>query len=56
MTSIAEHYERHLAPVYSWLMGGIDDALARGQQELPEVGLISGSGPRSRRLAVPTQV
>jgi SAM-dependent methyltransferase len=44
MTSIAEHYERHLAPVYSWLMGGIDDALARGQEELAEIGLISGSG------------
>lgn len=43
MTSVSEHYQTHLAPVYSWMAGGMDNALSRGQQELVEIGLISGA-------------
>lgn len=34
MSSVIDHYEKHLAPVCLWMAGGIDNALARGQQEL----------------------
>jgi hypothetical protein len=43
MTSVSEHYENHLAPMYSWLLGGLDDAVARGRRELAEIGLTGGS-------------
>jgi SAM-dependent methyltransferase len=41
MTSAAEHYEQHLAPIYVWMAGGIDRALALGRSDLAE---IIGSG------------
>lgn len=34
MSSAIEHYEKHLAPVYSWMAGDIDVAIERGQAEL----------------------
>jgi hypothetical protein len=42
MSSVGEHYAQHLAPVYSWLLGGIEDAVAHGQRELMEMGLLGG--------------
>jgi len=45
MPSALEHYENHLAPVYSWMAGGIQSAIARGQTELTDLGLLDrGSG------------
>lgn len=44
MTTVQDHYEQHLAPVYSWLVGGFDEAVARGQRELAEVGLPGRDG------------
>ena len=37
MTSVSEHYENHLAPIYLWMAGGMDAALARGQAEVDAV-------------------
>ena len=34
MPSVTEHYESHLAPIYVWMAGGIDAALARGRAEV----------------------
>jgi SAM-dependent methyltransferase len=34
MTSVAEHYRSHLAPVYSWMAGGFDAAIGRGESEI----------------------
>ena len=34
MTQVTEHYENHLAPIYLWMAGGIDAAIARGQAEV----------------------
>lgn len=48
MSSTLEHYEKHLAPVYSWIAGGIENAIARGQQELTSIGLLN----RGARYAV----
>lgn len=43
MSSVTEHYEKHLASVYSWMAGGIDDAFSRGKQELIDIGVLGGS-------------
>jgi 2-polyprenyl-3-methyl-5-hydroxy-6-metoxy-1,4-benzoquinol methylase len=34
MSSVTEHYERHLAAIYLWMTGGMDAAVARGQAEM----------------------
>jgi len=34
MPSVAEHYERMLSPVYAWMAGGAEAALAAGKSEL----------------------
>ena len=39
MASVAEHYERVLSPVYSWMAGGVDAALAAGKSEIESLGL-----------------
>lgn len=39
MSSVTEHYENHLAPIYLWVVGGMDAAIARGQAELKSLGL-----------------
>src|SRR5271165_1875138 len=33
------HYETHLAPIYSWMLGDIDAAFARSAAELDELQL-----------------
>lgn len=43
--SVRDHYDRHLGPVYAWMAGGIEAALARGAEEVEELGLTpQGSG------------
>jgi SAM-dependent methyltransferase len=37
MVSVAEHYRSHLAPVYTWMCGGFDAALARGETEIAAI-------------------
>jgi SAM-dependent methyltransferase len=37
MPSVAEHYETLLAPVYSWMVGGTEAAIAMGQTDLAPV-------------------
>jgi SAM-dependent methyltransferase len=44
MTSVAEHYETHLAPIYVWMAGGMDAAIARGQGEVDAVCPRPGKG------------
>jgi SAM-dependent methyltransferase len=34
ISSVTQHYESHLAPVYVWMMGGLQAAIARGQTEV----------------------
>jgi SAM-dependent methyltransferase len=34
MDSVSKHYESHLAPIYSWMAGGVGAALERGCQEV----------------------
>lgn len=44
MASVYDHYEKHLAPLYSWLAGGVEEAIGRGQGELAAVGLLGADG------------
>jgi SAM-dependent methyltransferase len=45
MSSVQEHYDEHLGPVYAWMVGGIEPALERGAAELDAIGATpSGSG------------
>jgi len=37
MVTVEEHYARHLAPVYLWMAGGFDAAVARGRSEIESV-------------------
>jgi 2-polyprenyl-3-methyl-5-hydroxy-6-metoxy-1,4-benzoquinol methylase len=41
-TSVAEHYESHLGPIYSWMLGDVDAAFARSDLELESLGLPAG--------------
>jgi SAM-dependent methyltransferase len=37
MASVTEHYESHLAPIYVWMMGGVETAITRGRAEVDAV-------------------
>jgi hypothetical protein len=37
MASVADHYRSHLAPVYSWMSGGFDAAIGRGETEIDAI-------------------
>ena len=39
MPSVAEHYERVLSPVYAWMAGGTESALAAGRSEIDALAL-----------------
>jgi SAM-dependent methyltransferase len=41
MSTTALHYENHLGPVYTWMVGDLDAAFARSRAELDELGLQS---------------
>lgn len=44
MTSVQEHYDRHLGPVYAWMAGGLEAALERGAAELDAIGIRRSAG------------
>jgi hypothetical protein len=37
MATVAEHYAKHLAPIYLWMAGGADAAFAAGEADLREL-------------------
>jgi len=37
MATVAEHYAQHLGPIYLWMAGGADAALAAGEADLREL-------------------
>jgi 2-polyprenyl-3-methyl-5-hydroxy-6-metoxy-1,4-benzoquinol methylase len=39
MSTTAEHYERHLGPIYVWMAGGAEAALAAGSAEIEALNL-----------------
>jgi SAM-dependent methyltransferase len=44
MPSVAEHYERILSPVYAWMAGGAENALAAGKAEIDALNLALPAG------------
>jgi SAM-dependent methyltransferase len=44
MTSVQEHYDRHLGAVYAWMAGGIEPAFERGRAELDAIGAQPSNG------------
>ena len=46
MASVAEHYERILSPVYAWMVGGVEAALAAGASEIEALNLRLPAGAR----------
>jgi Methyltransferase domain len=48
MSSVTQHYENHLAPVYLWMAGGMDAAIERGRAEVEA----SCARPSKNRLAI----
>lgn len=42
-----DHYERHLAAVYAWTVGGEEAAEARAESELDQLGVPAGAGRRA---------
>lgn len=48
MPSVADHYSRHLGPVYSWMVGGVESALQHGTTEIESLSI----NPSGCRFAV----
>ena len=44
MTTAAEHYERHLGPIYVWMAGGAEAALQAGSAEIEALNLPATRG------------
>jgi SAM-dependent methyltransferase len=47
MASVTDHYRLHLAPVYSWMSGGFDAAIGRGETEVRAILPDLSSGSRA---------
>lgn len=44
MSSVIDHYAKHLGPIYGWMAGGIEPAIARGLAELDAINLPAAAG------------
>lgn len=44
MQSAGAHYETHLGPIYSWMLGDLEAALARAAAEIDELKLDAAAG------------
>ncbi len=44
MNRVNEHYEKHLGPVYTWMVGGYDSAIERGAKEVEAIANSVGDG------------
>jgi SAM-dependent methyltransferase len=47
MASVTDHYRSHLAAVYSWMSGGFDAAIGRGETEIGAVLADLSNGSRA---------
>jgi SAM-dependent methyltransferase len=43
MSTIRDHYASHLAPIYLWMAGGFDNAVAAGKSDLEALGVKMGA-------------
>jgi SAM-dependent methyltransferase len=42
--TVADHYEKHLGPIYTWMVGDVDAAISRSDAELDALALPSTTG------------
>jgi hypothetical protein len=42
--TVADHYEKHLGPIYTWMAGDVDAAISRSDAELDALALPSTTG------------
>jgi 2-polyprenyl-3-methyl-5-hydroxy-6-metoxy-1,4-benzoquinol methylase len=42
MATVSEHYDRHLGPIYSWMIGDAAGAMERSREELRALGIRPG--------------
>lgn len=47
MTSVRDHYDRHLGPIYGWMLGDFAAAVAGNVAELTAAGVGSAAGARA---------
>ena len=47
MTSIADHYDTHLAEHYSWLFGGLPERARENREYFEKLGLRPEGSPRA---------
>ena len=47
LNSVEAHYEKHLAPIYSWMVGDFDSACSNAGLFLDSIGLPAGQGRRA---------
>ncbi len=43
MSTVQDHYASHLAPIYLWMAGGFDSAVATGSSDLAALGVKAGA-------------
>ena len=43
MATVRDHYASHLAPIYLWMAGGFDGAVATGKSDLQALGIKAGA-------------
>jgi len=44
VSEMRDHYDRHLAPLYTWMVGDVEEALNRSRAALLDLGLKSEAG------------
>ncbi len=44
MNRVNEHYDKHLGPIYTWMVGGYDSAIERGVKEVEAIANSVGDG------------
>src|SRR5258708_32397250 len=42
--TVVDHYEKHLGPIYTWMVGDVDAAISRSDAELDALALPSTTG------------
>ncbi len=46
-TAVRAHYDAHLGPIYLWMVGGFETAVAAARADLAAAGIGSGAGRRA---------
>src|SRR3954471_7929082 len=54
MAAVGEHYDRHLGPIYSWMTGPFERAVAAARADVPAAVLARGGGRQAIDLGAGT--